>query len=78
MNDSMEDACDIRVNVLPSELLYDDINMCRTKMVTRTEYFLQDAMSLVGTDDSETFSIENDDVCCQAFGNGQDSLQEAC
>ena len=69
----MEDACDIRSFVFPPELLYDDINMCRTRMVTRTEYFLQDAMSLVRTEDSESFSPEDDDVCCQAFGNGRDS-----
>lgn len=50
-NDSMEDACDIRVAALPSELLYDDINMCRTKIVIRTEHFLQDAMSLVRTEE---------------------------
>ena len=74
----MENACDIRNTVLPSELLYDDINMCRTKTVTRTEYFLQDAMSLVRTEESEAFSTENNDVCCQAFGNGIDSHQEAC
>ena len=70
----MEDACDIRSFAFPSELVYDDINMCRTKTVARTEYFLQDAMSLVKTEDYETFSAENNDICCQAFGNGEDSL----
>lgn len=73
----MEDAC-LSNSMVSMELIYDDINMCRRRTVTRTFYTFPDAMTHAKTETDEQFQAENADVCCQAFAEGEDSLRDSC
>ena len=58
--------------------VYDEDNMCRLRTVTRTEFTLPEAMTVVKIEDEEYFTPDSRDSCCRAFADGNVSLQEAC
>ena len=62
-DDSMEEAC-LSNTMVSMDLTYDEMNMCRSRTVTRTFYTFQEAMTHAKTETEEEFSVENADVCC--------------
>ena len=46
--------------------------------MTRTTFFLPDSYTKVKAESVETIEEVESDQCCEAFGNGIDSLRDAC
>ena len=46
----MEDACEIKETILLTRLVYDDINLCRNRIVTEVAIVLPIAMTTVKTE----------------------------
>ena len=57
---SLREACEIDETSF-DDLVYDEDNMCRLRTVTRTEFTLPDAMTLVKTEDEEFFTPNDRD-----------------
>ena len=74
----MQDACEVTITELPPELLFDDVNGCRIRQVTRTELVLPVTMSVVKSDDVESFIDESMDTCCLSYGDYNDEFVGSC
>ena len=74
----MEDACEMKETILMTRLVYDDINLCRTRIVTEVEFFLPIAMTTVKTENLLSFEAESPDECCITFVNGDNTLENSC
>ena len=77
-DDFLEDACTFRITELPPELTYDEAQMCRSKIVTRTETVLPESMVVVDVELSESFTDTDLDACCLRFSNGDEAFKDAC
>ena len=66
-NEELRGVCEVSITKFHPQLVYDDLNMCRTRLVTRTELILPDSQNVAMTDDKEIFMPESIDKCCQAF-----------
>ena len=43
-----------------------------------TTIFLPGALAIVGRESIETLIDTENDLCCQAYGNGNEPMKEAC
>ena len=73
----MRNACDSS-QTETTTLVFDPVNMCETRTETTTELTFPIEMTLAKTETDISFTEANPDLCCQQFGQGEQSFAGAC
>lgn len=68
------DACVASdAQVIMSEPVWDGFE-CQTKTITQTNFLLPSTMTAATTTNVESLTSASNDLCCQAFGNGFETM----